>query len=83
MKLVRLLTLMKSWMILKLGHLGSKTRSLGQILEKPSVHFSGHIFNLMLTKLGQHVCLDEISDEVENGLCSVTRSNHRRTYACN
>ena len=29
----------------KLGHLGSKTRSLGQILEKPCVHSRGHSFD--------------------------------------
>ena len=29
---------------LKLGHVGSKTRSLGQILEKPFVHTKGHSF---------------------------------------
>ena len=27
----------------KLGHVGSKTRSLGQILEKPSVHSEGTV----------------------------------------
>ena len=29
----------------KLGHVGSKTRSLGQILEKPCVHSRGHSFD--------------------------------------
>ena len=29
----------------KLGHVGSKTRSLGQILEKPCVHSIGHSFD--------------------------------------
>ena len=28
---------MKSWPILKMGHVGSKTWSIGQILEKPCV----------------------------------------------
>ena len=31
---------------LKLGHVGSKTRSLGQILVKPCVHSRGHSFDL-------------------------------------
>ena len=31
---------------MKLGHVGSKTRSLGQILEKPSVPSRGHSFDL-------------------------------------
>ena len=30
---------------LKLGHVRSKTRSLGQILEKPCVHSRGHSFD--------------------------------------
>ena len=40
---------------LKLGHDGSKTRSLGQILENPSVHSRGHSFDSKLTKLYQNV----------------------------
>ena len=40
---------------MKLGHVGSKTRSLGQILEKPCVHSRGHSFDLKLTKLDQNV----------------------------
>ena len=47
--------------------LGKKTRSLGQILEKPCVHFKGHIFSSIIMKLAQNVCLDEISDEFVNG----------------
>ena len=43
------------------GHVGSKIRSLGQILEKPYVRFRGHIFSLIIIKLGQNVCLGEIS----------------------
>ena len=34
-----------------MGHIMSKTRSLGQILEKPCVCSRGHIFS-------QNVCLD-------------------------
>ena len=56
----------------KMGHVGSKTRSLGQILEKPFVQSRGHIFNPIIMKLGQNVCLDEISYEFENGSCRVT-----------
>ena len=69
--LVRLFTLMKSWMSLKIGHVLSKSRLPGQVLEKPSVPSRGHIFNLILMKLGQNVCLNEISDEFENGSCGV------------
>ena len=48
----------KSRTSLKLGHVGSKTMSLGQILEKPCVHSRGHILSPILLKLGQNVCLD-------------------------
>ena len=48
-----------------MGHVGSKTRLLGQILQKPCVNFRDHIFNQM--KLGQNICLKEISDQFENG----------------
>ena len=40
---------------------------VGQILEKPCVPSRGHIFSPIIMKLGQNVCFDEISDEVENG----------------
>ena len=56
---------------LKMGHVRSKTRSLGQILEKPCVCATGHIFIPILWKLGQNVCLNEILDEFENGSCWV------------
>ena len=50
-----------------MGHMGSKSRSPGQILEKPSERSRGHIFSRILMKVGQDVCLDDISDEFENG----------------
>ena len=50
-----------------MGHVGSKTRSLGQILEKPCVRSRGHILSRILMEVGQDVCLDDISDEFENG----------------
>ena len=56
----------------KMGHVGSKTRSFGQMLEKFCVHSRGHNFNPIFMKLGQNVFLDEISDRCENG--SKTRS---------
>ena len=39
---------------LKLGHVGSKTRSLGQILEKKPVHSRGHSFDHKFLKLCQN-----------------------------
>ena len=58
-----------------MGHVGSKTGSLGQISEKPCVSSRGHIFSLIHMKLGQNVCLNGISDEFKTGsLRSKTRS---------
>ena len=62
---------MKSQTSSKMGHVGSKTRSLGQILEKPCVCSRGHIFSLTIMKRGQNVRLDEISDKFENLSCRV------------
>ena len=43
----------------------------------------GHIFSLIIMKLDQHACLDEIWHKFENGSCQVknkvTRSNVRKT----
>ena len=66
---------MKSQTSLKMGHVRLKTRSLGQILEKPCVRSRGHIFSPIIRKLGQNVCLDEISGRLKNGSCRLkTRS---------
>ena len=53
------------------GHVRSKTRSLGQILEKPCVHFRGHICSPIVMKHSRNVCLDEIFDKLEIGTCQV------------
>ena len=50
-----------------MGYVGSETRSPGQILGKPCVRSRGHILSRILMKVGQDVCLDDISDEFENG----------------
>ena len=62
---------MKSQTSSEIGHVESKTRSLGQILEKPYVRSRGHIFSQIIIKLGWNVCLNEISDKFENGSCQV------------
>ena len=54
-----------------MGHVWSKTSSLGQILEKPCVHSRGHIFSPIIMELGQNVCLDKIWDKFENVSCRV------------
>ena len=51
---------------LKIGHVGSKTRSLVQILEKPCVHSRGHISCPIIMKLCQNVCIDDTLDVSEN-----------------
>ena len=50
-----------------MGHVGSKTRLQGLILEKPCVLSRGYIFSPIIMKLGQNVRLDKISDEFEMG----------------
>ena len=69
-------------MSLKMGYVRSKTRSLGQILEKLCVCSKGHIFSQIILKPGQNVCLDKMSDYFENrsrGVKSkVTRLNLRK-----
>ena len=54
-----------------MGHVESKTRSLGQILEKACVHSRGHIFGPIIMKHGQDVCLGKILYKCENGACRV------------
>ena len=56
---------MNSQTSLNLGHLGSKTRSLGQIKEIPCGCFRGHISCSFDLKTGQNVCPDQILDEFE------------------
>ena len=50
-----------------MGQVGSKTRSLGQMLEKPYVCSRGHSFSLIIMRLDQHDHLDEILHKFENG----------------
>ena len=71
MKLGQNVCLDKYLQSLKMGHVGSKTRSLGQNLDKYCVPSRGHIFSPIVMKDGQNVCLDKISDEFENGSCQV------------
>ena len=49
-----------------MGQVGSKCRSSDQILEKPHVRSRGHIFSPVIMKLGQNLCLHEITDEFNN-----------------
>ena len=56
-----------------MGLVGSKTRSLGQILDKPCVGYRDQIFGLILMKLGQSVCLDEMLHIFLNESCRSKR----------
>ena len=56
---------------LKLGHVGSKTRSLGQILEKPCVHSRGHSFDPKFMKVCLIVSHHNILVKFETGSCGV------------
>ena len=66
---------MKVWTNLKKDCVGSKTMSLGQILEKSCVHSKGHIFSPIIMKHGQNVCLDKSQTSLEmSHVRSKTRS---------
>ena len=60
----------------KMIHVGSKTRSQVQILEKPCVWSRGHIFSPIVMKLGQNVSIDKSWLCLKMGhLGAKTRSN--------
>jgi len=73
---------MTSGLGLYLGHLGSETRSLGQIIEKPCEDNRGHSFHQILMKYGQNVCLVKIWARIEFGSSrvknKVTRSKFKK-----
>ena len=59
-----------------MGHVRSRTMSLGQILEKACVHSRGHIFSPIIMKLGQNVCLDKIC-QVRKWVMSGQKLSHK------
>ena len=67
MKVGQNVVFLKSQTGLKMGHVGSKTSSLAQTLEKPCVFSRDEIFGLILIKLIQSFCLDETVYIFENG----------------
>ena len=48
-----------------MGHVGSKTRSVGQLKEKSCEHCTGHSFGPIIIKLDQNDHLDNISVKFE------------------
>ena len=60
--------LMSSRSDLKLGHLGSKSRSTGQIKGKPCHHSRGNIFEVIILNIAKNVYLDDFQVKFETGL---------------
>ena len=55
--------IMKSRMSSNLGHVGSKTRSQAQVIEKPVFHSRDHIFLPVIMKFGLYVSLNNALEE--------------------
>ena len=68
--------LMKSQSSLNMGHVGLKSRSLGQIIEKPCEHSRGYTFQPIFMKLSHNVCPDEILVKFESGSNGVKKLGH-------
>jgi len=58
--LIRMFVLTISRLSSNMGHVGSKTRSPGQILGNSCLHSRDHICDLILMKLDQNVCFNNI-----------------------
>ena len=69
----RMMYLAKSRPSSKLGHVGSKCRSLGQIFETACELSRGHIFSYINLKLGHKDGLDKIWHKFEIGPCGVKK----------
>ena len=65
--LLRMIILTISQSSLNMGDVGSESRSVGQIMEKPCEHSRGHIFGPIFIKLAQNDHLDNISVKFEYG----------------
>ena len=71
--LIRMFILIISGTSLNMGQVGSKSRSVGQILGKPCLHSTGHIFYPIFFKVSQDVYLDNVWDKFEYGLGRVKK----------
>jgi len=69
--LIRMFVLTISRLSSNMGHVGSKSRSPGQISGNSCLHPRGHICDPILMKLCQNVCFDNIWAKFEYGLCRV------------
>jgi len=68
---VRLFVLTISRPSLNIGHVGSKTRSPGQIFGNSCLHCRGYLSDPILMKLSQNVCFDNIQAKFEYVSCGV------------
>jgi len=69
-----------------MGHVGSKTRSPGQIFGNSCLHFRGQICDPILMKLDQNVCFDNIGHVwiwAMSGQILGYSCVHSRGYICN
>ena len=64
---------MMSRPLLKMGVVRSKSRSLGQILEKPCDRSKDHSFDPIFIKLAQDVYLNDVPTPIENGCGQVKK----------
>jgi len=60
-----------------MGHVGSKTRSPGQILGNSCLHSRGQICDPILMKFGQNVRFYNILARFENMSCLVKKLGHQ------
>ena len=65
--LLRMIILAISQSSLNMGDVGSESRSVGQIMEKPCEHSRGQSFGPIFIKLAQNDHLDNISVKFEYG----------------
>ena len=65
--LLRMIILTISQLSSNMDDVGSKTRSVGQIMEKPCEHSRGQSFGPIFIKLAQNDHLDNISVKFEYG----------------
>ena len=64
-----------------LDHLGSKTRSQGQIIEKACLHLRDHIFDPILMRLALNICLNDVKITVESGSHGIkTKENVQKEH---
>ena len=74
MKICQNVVLIKSRISSNMGHVGSKTSSVDQILEKPCEHSRGHSFGPVFIKLAQNDHLDNILVKFEYQSCRIKKT---------